>query len=43
MVRQVAKVTGGGGGGRAEMGQGSGKDKTRLDEALRLVRDLIPR
>ncbi len=41
IVRQVSQVTGGGGGGKAEFAQGSGKDKSKLDEALRLVRDLI--
>jgi len=42
IAKQVAMVVGGGGGGRAELGQGSGRDKTKLDEALRLVRYLIP-
>jgi alanyl-tRNA synthetase len=35
MVKQIAKIAGGGGGGRAELGQGSGKDVTKLDEALK--------
>jgi alanyl-tRNA synthetase len=34
IVRQVAEITGGGGGGRPEMGQGSGKDKSKLDKAI---------
>jgi alanyl-tRNA synthetase len=34
IVRRVAKITGGGGGGRPEMGQGSGKDKSKLDKAI---------
>lgn len=41
IAKQVAKVTGGGGGGRAELGQGSGKDKSKLDEALKVVRSLV--
>ena len=41
IVRQVAKVTGGGGGGKPNMAQAGGKDKDKLDEALRLVKDLI--
>jgi alanyl-tRNA synthetase len=43
IVRQVSKVTGGGGGGKANFARGSGKDKSKLDEALRLVKDLIKR
>ncbi|TET86502.1 MAG: hypothetical protein E3J34_03780, partial [Dehalococcoidia bacterium] len=34
-VNQIATATGGGGGGRAELGEGSGKDVTKLDEALK--------
>jgi len=41
IVRQVAKVTGGGGGGKATLAQAGGKDKGKLDEALRLVKSLI--
>ncbi len=41
IVKQVAQITGGRGGGRAEMGQGGGKDISRLDNALGLVRDLV--
>ena len=41
IVRQVAKVTGGGGGGKAQFAQAGGRDKGKLDEALRLVKTLI--
>ena len=41
IVKQVAKVTGGGGGGKATLAQAGGKDKAKLDEALRLVKSLI--
>ncbi len=41
IVEQVAAVTGGGGGGKASFGQGSGKFKDKLDEALRVAKDMI--
>jgi len=41
IVKQVAKVAGGSGGGNARLGQAGGKDKGKLDEALRLVKSLI--
>ena len=41
IVKQVAKVTGGGGGGKAQFGQAGGKDKDKIDEALQLVRSLM--
>jgi alanyl-tRNA synthetase len=41
IIRQVAKVAGGGGGGRADFAQAGGKNKEKLDEALRLVKKLI--
>ena len=41
IVKQVSKVAGGGGGGKANFAQAGGKDKSKLDEALRLVKELI--
>jgi alanyl-tRNA synthetase len=41
IVKQVSQVTGGGGGGKATFAQAGGRDKNKLDEALRLVKDLI--
>ncbi|MEF3254644.1 MAG: alanine--tRNA ligase [Deferribacterales bacterium] len=41
IVKEVAKVTGGGGGGRADFAQAGGKDLNKVDEALLLVEKLI--
>ncbi|MBA7507210.1 Alanine--tRNA ligase [subsurface metagenome] len=41
IVKQVAKVTGGGGGGKASMAQAGGKDVAKLDEALNLVKSIV--
>lgn len=41
IVKQVAEVTGGGGGGKPALAQAGGKNKDKLDEALRLVKKLI--
>jgi alanyl-tRNA synthetase len=41
IINQVAKVTGGGGGGKAAMAQAGGKDATKIDEALKLVKSVI--
>jgi alanyl-tRNA synthetase len=40
LVKRAAEVTGGGGGGRAEMAQAGGRDASRLDEALRVAKEL---
>lgn len=41
VIREVAKVTGGGGGGRPDMAQAGGKDPSKTDEALALAKKLI--
>jgi len=41
IVKQVAAVTGGSGGGKANMAQAGGKDKSKLDDALELVKRLV--
>ncbi|MCX6009151.1 MAG: DHHA1 domain-containing protein, partial [Chloroflexi bacterium] len=41
IVKQVAAVTGGSGGGKADVAQAGGKDKSKLDEALELVKRLV--
>ena len=41
IVREVAKVVGGGGGGRPDMAQAGGKDAAKLAEALSIVPGLV--
>jgi alanyl-tRNA synthetase len=41
IVKQMARIAGGGGGGKATLAQAGGKYKDKLDEALRLVKSLI--
>ncbi|MBN2186042.1 MAG: alanine--tRNA ligase [Dehalococcoidia bacterium] len=41
IVKEIAKVTGGGGGGKATMAQAGGKDIAKLDEALISVKSVI--
>jgi len=41
IVREVARVAGGGGGGKPNLAQAGGKSKEKLDEALRLVKSLV--
>jgi len=41
IVKKVAQSTGGSGGGRPQLGQGGGKDKGKLEQALKLVAQLV--
>ncbi|KNF09885.1 alanine--tRNA ligase AlaS [Gottschalkia purinilytica] len=41
IIREVAKVTGGGGGGRPDMAQAGGKDPNKVDDALKIVPSLV--
>jgi len=41
IVKKVAQATGGSGGGRPQLGQGGGKDKDKLEQALKLVATLV--
>lgn len=41
IIREVAKVTGGGGGGRPDMAQAGGKDPSKVDEALNIVSTIV--
>ena len=43
IIREVAKVAGGGGGGRPDMAQAGGKDASKLAEALALAPELVRR
>ncbi len=41
IIREVAKVAGGGGGGRPNMAQAGAKDPSKIDEALSKVNELV--
>ncbi|HBP39169.1 MAG TPA: alanine--tRNA ligase, partial [Clostridiales bacterium] len=41
LVREAARLTGGGGGGRKDMAQAGGKEPARIPEALQAVREMI--
>ncbi len=41
LVREVAKIAGGGGGGRAEFATAGGKDTSKVDDALAVVKTLL--
>lgn len=41
IIREVAKVTGGGGGGRPDMAQAGGRDASKIEQALAMVPELI--
>ena len=41
LIREAAKVTGGGGGGRPDMAQAGGKDASKIQDAFAQVRKLL--
>ncbi len=41
LVKQAAAVCGGGGGGKPQLAQAGGKDPSKLDQALALIKDLV--
>ena len=41
IIREVAKITGGGGGGKPDSAQAGGKDASKIKEALEKVKELI--
>ncbi len=41
MIKQIAKIAGGGGGGKADMAQAGAKDPSKVDEALEFAATLI--
>jgi len=41
LVKEVAKIAGGGGGGRPDLAQAGGKDATKVDEALGAVSKIL--
>jgi alanyl-tRNA synthetase len=43
LVKELARIIGGGGGGRSDMAEAGGKDPSRLDEALAASRDAVAR
>ncbi|MCT4565382.1 MAG: alanine--tRNA ligase [Maledivibacter sp.] len=41
IIKEVAKITGGGGGGRPNMAQAGGRDASKIDDALSKVEELV--
>ena len=41
IIKEIARIAGGGGGGRPDMAQAGGKDVTKIDEALRYAHTVI--
>ena len=41
IIREVAKICGGGGGGKPDNAQAGGKDPSKIDEALSVVAGLL--
>jgi alanyl-tRNA synthetase len=43
LVRELARIVGGGGGGKNDIAEAGGKDASRLDEALRAGVEIVAR
>jgi len=43
LVRELARIIGGGGGGKPDLAEAGGKDPSRLEEALAAVREVVAR
>ena len=41
IIKEIAKVTGGGGGGRPNMAQAGGKDASKIGEALEKAKEVV--
>ncbi len=41
LIREIAKVAGGGGGGKPHLATAGGKDVNRFDEAMNKIKELI--
>ena len=41
IIKEIAKITGGGGGGRPDMAQAGGKDASKIEEALKKVPEIV--
>ncbi|MCK5762096.1 MAG: hypothetical protein KAH16_04265, partial [Candidatus Izimaplasma sp.] len=41
IAKEAAIITGGNGGGRPDMAQAGGRDISKVDEAIRLVKELV--
>ena len=41
IIKEIARITGGGGGGRPNMAQAGGKDSSKIDEALKKVLNIL--
>ena len=43
LIKEAARVTGGGGGGRPDMAQAGGRDRTKIAEALQTAQESVRR
>ena len=41
IIREAAKICGGGGGGRPDMAQAGGKDASKINDALKAVEEAL--